>query len=182
MEHEKLKTNELNRLSISDYKNSHTNRIIVVLDNIRSAQNVGSFFRTCDAFGVEKIFLCGITATPPNKEIFKTALGATESVSWEYCEQTIDCINNFSQPNFEIFCIEQAKNSIMLNDFNPKSEKTLVLVFGNEVEGVEQNIINLSHGVIEIPQFGTKHSLNVSVAGGIVIWDVISKKLNSQEK
>lgn len=182
MEHEKLKTNELNRLSISEYKNSHTNRILVVLDNIRSAQNVGSFFRTCDAFGVEKIFLCGITAAPPNKEILKTALGATESVNWEYYENTLDCINSLNKEDLEILCIEQTQNSILLNDFNPKFEKTLVLIFGNEVDGVAQNVINLSNGVIEIPQFGTKHSLNVSVAAGIVIWDIMSKKLNSIEK
>ncbi len=176
----KLKPHELERQSILEYKNTHRNNIYVVLDNIRSAQNVGSFFRTCDAFNVEKIFLCGITSTPPNKEIFKTALGSTDSVIWEYFEKTEDCINQLKNDNCIINSVEQTQNSIKLNNYIPDFNSKIALVFGNEVDGVSQSIIDLSHNSIEIPQFGTKHSLNVSVAAGITIWDILSKILNNK--
>lgn len=176
----KLKSDELGRPSILEYKNTHRNNIYVVLDNIRSAQNVGSFFRTCDAFNVEKIFLCGITSTPPNKEIFKTALGSTDSVIWEYFEKTEDCINQLKNDNCIINSVEQTQNSIKLNNYIPDFNSKIALVFGNEVDGVSQSIIDLSHNSIEIPQFGTKHSLNVSVAAGITIWDILSKILNNK--
>jgi 23S rRNA (guanosine2251-2'-O)-methyltransferase len=175
MKFRKLTSNELDRNSISEYKNISRNKIIVVLDNIRSAQNVGSFFRTCDSFNVEKIFLCGITSIPPNKEILKTALGSTESVFWEYNKSTSDCIELLKKEGCIINSIEQAENSLNLVNYIPDLNKKNVYIFGNEVEGVSQEVIELSNNCIEIPQFGTKHSLNVSVAAGIIIWDATSK-------
>jgi 23S rRNA (guanosine2251-2'-O)-methyltransferase len=160
-------------------KNSNLNNIYVILDNIRSAQNVGSFFRTCDSFNVGNILLCGITAIPPNKEILKTALGATESVKWSYCESTYNCVKEFKNNNHIIICIEQTDKSVMLNNYKFNSEKNICLVFGNEIEGVSKEILDMADVCIEIPQLGIKHSLNVSVAGGIVIWDVLSKKLKN---
>ncbi|MFA9213635.1 MAG: RNA methyltransferase [Candidatus Methylacidiphilales bacterium] len=177
----KLKSSELDRPSISNYKISQKNSIYVILDNIRSAQNVGSFFRTCDAFNVEKIFLCGITSTPPNKEILKTALGSTESVDWEYFEKTEDCIALLKTSNCIINSVEQTQNSVKLNDYFEDYSKKIALVFGNEVDGVAQTVIDLSDNTIEIPQFGTKHSLNVSVAAGITLWDITSKMLNDKK-
>ncbi len=162
----------------SNNKNGSTSKIYVVLDNVRSAQNVGSFFRTCDSLNVEKIFLCGITSVPPNKEILKTALGATESVKWEYFENTLLCIEHLKSKDYVIICVEQTENSLMLNNYEFDLDKNICLVFGNEIEGVSKDIIELSNVCVEIPQLGTKHSLNVSVAGGIVIWDLLSKKLN----
>jgi 23S rRNA (guanosine2251-2'-O)-methyltransferase len=153
--------------------------IYLVLDNIRSAQNVGSFFRTSDSLGVDKIMLCGITSVPPNKEIFKTALGATESVKWEHYENTSQCIELLKEKGFTIICIEQTENSLMLNKYEFNINKNICLVFGNEIEGVSKNIIEMADDCVEIPQLGTKHSLNVSVAGGIVIWDLVSRKLRS---
>ena len=175
MNYKKLTSNELERTSISDYENVHRNNIIVVLDNIRSAQNVGSFFRTCDSFNVEKIFLCGITSIPPNKEILKTALGSTESVFWEYFENTSNCIEMLKEEGYIINSVEQAQNSVNLINYQPDFSKKNVYIFGNEVEGVSQDVLDLSNNCIEIPQFGTKHSLNVSVAAGIIIWDATSK-------
>lgn len=175
MNYKKLTSNELKRTSISDYENVHRNNIIVVLDNIRSAQNVGSFFRTCDSFNVEKIFLCGITSIPPNKEILKTALGSTESVFWEYFENTSNCIEMLKVEGYIINSVEQAQNSVNLINYQPDFSKKNVYIFGNEVEGVSQDVLDLSNNCIEIPQFGTKHSLNVSVAAGIIIWDATSK-------
>jgi len=160
--------------------NSNTSNVCVVLDNVRSAQNVGSFFRTCDSLNVEKIFLCGITSVPPNKEIFKTALGATESVKWNYFENTIQCIEHLKSKDYVIICVEQTENSLMLNNYKFDLDKNICLVFGNEIEGVSKDIIEIADECLEIPQLGTKHSLNVSVAGGIVIWDLLSKKLNSK--
>ena len=163
------------------FNNSNKNEILpniyVVLDNIRSAQNVGSFFRTSDSLGVDKIMLCGITSIPPNKEIFKTALGATESVQWEHYENTSQCIELLKEKGFIIICVEQTEKSLMLDEYEFNINKNICLVFGNEIEGVSNNIIELADVCIEIPQLGTKHSLNVSVAGGIVIWDLVSKKL-----
>jgi len=171
----KLKNSELGRLSVEDFKTSKKTPIIVVLDNIRSLNNIGSVFRTCDAFLIEKIYLCGITAKPPHKDIHKTALGSTESVAWEYVEDTLKLIQKLKSNNIKIISIEQAENATMLNDFTPAQQTTYAVVFGNEVKGVSQAVVSVSDTVIEIPQFGTKHSLNISVSAGVVIWDMFSK-------
>ncbi len=148
---------------------------MLVLDNVRSLNNVGSAFRTGDAFAVEKIYLCGITGTPPNKEINKTALGATESVSWDHVEQTAELLQRLKAECFKILAVEQVTNSVSLKDFQPEKNQKYALVFGNEVFGVEENALALADTVLEIPQYGTKHSLNISVALGIVVWDLVSK-------
>ncbi|HEY5687127.1 MAG TPA: RNA methyltransferase [Yeosuana sp.] len=171
----KLKNSELDRLSVADFKLVKKTPLIIVLDNIRSLNNIGSLFRTSDAFLIEKIYLCGITATPPHKDIHKTALGSTETVDWEYVENTLDLVEKLQAENIKVIAIEQAENAIMLNDFNPERNTTYALVFGNEVKGVSQNVVNASDLVIEIPQYGTKHSLNISVSAGVVIWDLFSK-------
>ncbi|KJD35476.1 RNA methyltransferase [Tamlana sedimentorum] len=171
----KLKNSELNRLSVEAFKVTEKTPLIIILDNIRSLNNIGSVFRTSDAFLVEKIYLCGITATPPHKDIHKTALGSTETVSWEYAENTNDVIEKLKAENVKICAIEQAENATMLNDFTVETNTKYALVFGNEVKGVAQNVVNESDYVIEIPQFGTKHSLNISVSCGVVVWDVFSK-------
>lgn len=171
----KLRNNELNRLSVDEFKSSQKSPIIVVLDNIRSLNNVGSVFRTSDAFRIEKIFLCGITAIPPHKEIHKTALGATESVLWEYAENVLDVITDLKKEGVITLAIEQAENSIKLNEFNPQKERVYAVVFGNEVKGVQQKVVDQCDKVIEIPQYGTKHSLNISVSCGVVLWDVFQK-------
>jgi tRNA G18 (ribose-2'-O)-methylase SpoU len=169
---EKLSMQDLGRLSSAEFKNSSKNKIILVLDNIRSLNNVGSAFRTSDAFLIEAIYLCGVTGTPPKPEIEKTALGATETVTWKYFKTTQEAIHDLKQHGFYIASIEQAKNSVMLNKFE-KPQQPIALVFGNEVYGVEQDIINQSDVCLEIPQFGTKHSFNVSVSMGIVLWEVL---------
>ena len=169
---EKLSMNDLGRLSSDEFKASKKNKIILVLDNIRSLNNVGSAFRTSDAFLIESIYLCGVTGTPPKPEIEKTALGATETVSWKYFKTTREAVDDLKSKGFYIASIEQAKNSIMLNQFQ-KPQKPIALVFGNEVYGVDQDIINQSDVCIEIPQFGTKHSFNVSVSMGIVLWEIL---------
>ena len=171
----KLKNSELNRISIEEFKNSSKTPIKVILDNIRSAHNVGSIFRTCDAFLIDEIILCGITASPPNKEIRKTALGSTDSVTWSYFENTKQAIQELKKEKFQIISIEQADKSTRLEDFNVNSKKKYALIFGNEIKGVDQKLIDMSDVVVEIPQFGTKHSFNVSVSVGIVIWDFFSK-------
>ncbi|GGK12295.1 RNA methyltransferase [Yeosuana aromativorans] len=171
----KLKNSELDRLSVDDFKSVAKTPLIIVLDNIRSLNNIGSVFRTSDAFLVEKIYLCGITATPPHKDIHKTALGSTETVAWEYAENTLDLVEKLKSNGVKICSIEQAENATMLNDFIPEQQTTYALVFGNEVKGVAQKVVSASDMVIEIPQFGTKHSLNISVSAGVVIWDVFSK-------
>ena len=171
----KLKINELNRLSADEYKITEKTPLVVVLDNIRSCNNTGSVFRTSDALLVEKIYLCGITATPPNKEIHKTALDAEKSVDWEYFEKTEDAVQKLQQEGYKVFAVEQVENSISLPDFLPPENGKLALVFGNEVKGVQQKVVNLCNGAIEIPQFGTKHSFNVSVSAGIVLWDIFQK-------
>lgn len=169
---EKLSMQDLGRLSSDEFKASEKNTIILVLDNIRSLNNVGSAFRTADAFLIEAIYLCGVTGTPPKPEIEKTALGATETVAWKYFKTTQEAIDELKSSNYYIASIEQAKDSIMLNRFQ-KPNQPLALVFGNEVYGVEQDIINQSNVCIEIPQFGTKHSFNVSVSMGIVLWEML---------
>ena len=171
----KLKNSELDRLSVEAFKQVEKTPIIIVLDNIRSLNNVGSVFRTSDAFLVEKIYLCGITATPPHKDIHKTALGSTDTVDWEYAENTIDLVEKLKAENVKICSIEQAENATMLNDFKPESNTKYALVFGNEVKGVAQDVVTASDTVIEIPQFGTKHSLNISVSCGVVVWDIFAK-------
>ena len=171
----KLKNSELDRLSVEDFKRSKKTPLIVVLDNIRSLNNIGSVFRTCDAFLIEKIYLCGITAKPPHKDIHKTALGSTDSVAWEYAKNTLELINKLKDSGIKIISIEQAENATMLNDFNPNQQTTYAVIFGNEVKGVSQEVVNSSDIVIEIPQYGTKHSLNISVSAGVVIWDLFSK-------
>ena len=171
----KLKNNELARISAEDFRLAKKTPIIVVLDNVRSAMNVGSVFRTADAFIIEKIYLCGITAVPPNKEIHKTALGATETVAWEYAKDVLEVVDRLHQEQVVVYSIEQTENSIMLNDFKVDATKKYALIFGNEVKGVAQEAINKSDGVIEIPQLGTKHSLNISVSAGIVVWDLFQK-------
>tara|TARA_B100000401_G_C52789356_1_gene712579 strand:+ start:1017 stop:1544 length:528 start_codon:yes stop_codon:yes gene_type:complete len=170
----KLKLEELNRLSIEDYKKLNKHRIVVVLDNIRSLHNVGSFFRTCDAFAVEKIILSGITACPPHKEIQKTALGATDSVDWKYEEDCTSSIEKYRELGYKIFAVEQTNKSKALSSIEYANEP-IVLIFGNEVQGVNQQIINCCDESIEIPQFGTKHSFNVSVSCGIVLWALINQ-------
>ena len=174
----KLKNCELPRLNVEEFKKASKTPLIIVLDNIRSLNNIGSVFRTSDAFLVKKIYLCGITAVPPHKDIHKTALGSTETVEWEYNKNTLDIINKLKKENITIISLEQAENSTMLNDFFPDKNKTYALVFGNEVKGVAQQVVDASDLVLEIPQFGTKHSLNISVSAGVVIWDLFTK-LNS---
>ena len=173
----KLRTSELNRLTVEEFKKSSKIPVTVVLDNIRSLNNVGSVFRTSDALKVEKIVLCGITATPPNKEIHKTALGAEDAVEWSYAEKTEEAIAELKAKGYVICSLEQVENSTSLMDFEPDATKRYVIVLGNEVKGVQQQIVNISDVCIEIPQFGTKHSFNVSVSAGIVLWEVF-RKLN----
>lgn len=171
----KLKNSELHRLEIEDFKKAAKTPFYVVLDDIRSLNNIGSVFRTADAFLIKKIYLCGITATPPNKDIHKTALGATESVDWEYVKDINVLMESLKSEGIKIISIEQAENATMLHDFNPEAGENYAIIFGNEVKGVSQEMVSASDYVIEIPQFGTKHSLNISVSAGIVIWDLFSK-------
>jgi tRNA G18 (ribose-2'-O)-methylase SpoU len=171
----KLKNSELDRLSVNDFKQVEKTPLIIILDNIRSLNNIGSVFRTSDAFLIEKIYLCGITATPPHKDIHKTALGSTETVAWEYVENTKTLVDKLKAEGVKICAIEQAENATMLNDFTPNPHTTYALVFGNEVKGVAQEVVSASDLVIEIPQYGTKHSLNISVSVGVVVWDLFCK-------
>ena len=171
----KLRNDELGRIDVEAYKSAGKSPIIIVLDNIRSLNNIGSVFRTADAFLVEKIYLCGITATPPHKDIHKTALGATDSVDWEYVPDTIELVERLKNEGCHLISVEQAENATQLNDYDPAKEKKQVLIFGNEVKGVAQNVVTASNEVLEIPQFGTKHSLNISVSVGVVVWDCWSK-------
>lgn len=168
----KLQNDELNRISNDEFKDSNKTPLVIVLDNIRSLNNIGSVFRTADAFLVEAIYLCGITAQPPHRDIQKTALGATETVVWKYFETTLDAIADLKQLHYQIASIEQTENSTLLHDFKIKPTEKWALVFGNEVNGVEQDVINQSDVVIEIPQYGTKHSLNIAVSTGIVVWEI----------
>ena len=171
----KLKLGELNRLSTEEFKNAEKLPVIVVLDNIRSAANIGSVFRTCDAFLIEAIYLVGICATPPNRDIQKSALGATETVDWKHFETIKDCIVALREKKMRVLTVEQSDHSVMLHDFVPDKEKRYALIFGNEVDGVSDFAIQYCDTCIEIPQFGMKHSLNISVSAGIVIWDFARK-------
>lgn len=173
----KLSIAELNRLSIEDFKNIEKTALSVILDNVRSLNNIGSVFRTCDAFLVEKLYLCGITACPPHKDIHKTALGATESVEWEYYDDTLKILTKLKREGYIIYSAEQTDKSYLLQDITLDIKKKYAIVFGHEVKGVDQAVINMCDACIEIPQYGTKHSLNVSVSAGIVIWEMF-RQLN----
>jgi len=175
----KLKNSELERLTTEEFKQADKFPLVIVLDNIRSQNNIGSAFRTGDAFRVESIYLCGITATPPHRDIHKTALGAENTVDWKYFENTISAINLLKERGYKIATVEQAAQSTMLQNFNLNVSEKLALVFGNEVEGVEETIMEMADYCIEIPQFGTKHSLNITVSMGIVIWHLVSQSLSS---
>lgn len=173
----KLKTKELNRIGIDEFKSIEKYPIIVILDSIRSLHNVGSIFRSCDALKIEKVLLCGLTACPPHKEIHKTALGATETVSWEYYEDVLEAVSYCKEQGFQIISAEQAEETVLLQDLNKKSQEKLAFVFGNEVFGVNQKVISESDFVLEIPQFGTKHSFNVSVSAGIILWEAVRSRV-----
>lgn len=171
----KLKNSELDRKSVTEFKTAEKTPIIVILDNIRSSNNVGSVFRSSDAFLIEKIYLCGITAKPPNKDIQRTALGSTDSVQWEYIKDTISIVKELQEQGVYVASIEQAEDAILLNNFTPPVGKKLAIIMGNEVKGVQQEVVSESNSCIEIPQYGTKHSLNISVTCGIVLWDLLGK-------
>ena len=174
----KLENSELDRKSVTDFKLANKTPIVIILDDIRSLHNIGSVFRTSDAFLIEKIYLCGITATPPNKEIHKTALGATDTVAWEYVKDVLEVIAKLKAEITIVYAIEQVENAVFLDDFQPIKNTKYALVFGNEVYGVSQEAIKICDGCIEIPQLGTKHSLNISVSAGIVVWDLFQKMKN----
>lgn len=171
----KLENKELVRKSVEDFKVAQKTPLIIILDDIRSLHNIGSVFRTADAFLIEKIYLCGITAIPPNKEIHKTALGATETVTWEYHNDVLQVITSLKKEGVSTWAIEQVEKAVFLQDFNIEKGKKYALIFGNEVYGVAQKAVELCDGTIEIPQLGTKHSLNISVSTGIVVWDLFRK-------
>lgn len=171
----KLKITELNRISVDEFKAAKKIPLVVVLDNVRSLHNIGSVFRTSDAFRVARICLCGITATPPHAEIHKTALGAEDTVEWKYYEDTLDAVKDLKDEGFVVYSVEQVEGSVMLGDFMPEEGNKYAVILGNEVKGVRQDVVDVSDGCIEIPQYGTKHSLNVSVTSGIVIWDIFCK-------
>jgi len=166
----KLRTIEMQRLSVDEFKQANKLPLIVVLDDVRSMHNVGSVFRTGDAFRIEAVYLCGITSTPPMAEIHKTALGAEDSVEWKYFDTALEAVEELKSDGYEVYSVEQAHGSTMLQNFTPINNKKYAVVLGNEVKGVHQEVIDASDGCLEIPQFGTKHSMNVSVTGGIIIW------------
>jgi len=168
---EKLRNEELNRKTLEEFRRAGKNPVLVVLDNVRSLNNIGSVFRTCDAFLLEGIYLCGITATPPHREISKTALGATESVHWQYFENTLEAIHLLRSQGYRIYALEQTRHACQLHNFKISQNEKYVLIFGHEINGVNQEVVNACDGVIEIPQHGTKHSLNIAVSAGIVLWE-----------
>jgi len=171
----KLKLDELNRASVAEFKAQDKLPVVVVLDNVRSMHNIGSIFRTSDGFAVEQVYLCGITAQPPHREIEKTALGATQSINWSYFPTPVEAVEQLRNEGYIIIAIEQAENSTMLNNFNPDKTQKYALIFGNEVNGVSDEVMQMIDACIEIPQFGTKHSFNIVVSAGIVLWDFFSK-------
>jgi len=168
----KLLNRELDRKTVEQFRNSEKSPFVIILDNVRSQSNVGSIFRTADAFVTEAIYLCGITATPPHREIQKTALGATESVAWKYFSRTIDAVNSLREEGYTIIGIEQAEGSIALDNFRKESDRKYALIFGHEINGVDQEVLNHCDNCIEIPQFGTKHSFNIAISVGIVLWEL----------
>ena len=174
----KLRTIEMNRLSVEEFKQAEKLPLIVVLDDVRSMHNVGSVFRTGDAFRIEAVYLCGITSTPPSAEIHKTALGAEDSVSWKYFKNALDAVETLKTEGYEVYSVEQAHGSTMLHDFAPQKDKKYAVILGNEVKGVHQEVVDASDGCLEIPQFGTKHSMNVSVTAGIIIWHFAQTIIN----
>ncbi|MCF8361222.1 MAG: RNA methyltransferase [Prolixibacteraceae bacterium] len=173
----KLKNSELNRIDIDTFKTTGKTPVVVVLDNIRSCNNIGSVFRTSDALLVESIYLCGYTATPPNKDIHKTALDAEKSVDWKYFNDTSNAVTELKNNGYKVYAIEQVDKSILLPDFLPEADEKIAIIFGNEIKGVQQKVIDLCDGAIEIPQYGTKHSFNISVSAGIVLWDLFNKMM-----
>jgi 23S rRNA (guanosine2251-2'-O)-methyltransferase len=173
--HKKLKLDELNRATVEEFKAQDKLPVAVVLDNVRSMHNIGSVFRTSDGFAVEQLVLCGISAQPPHREIEKTALGATQSVNWSHFADAVEAITHLRNQGYKIIAIEQAENSIMLNNFKPETNEKYALIFGNEVNGVSDEVMQKIDACIEIPQFGTKHSFNIVVSAGIVLWDFFSK-------
>lgn len=177
----KLTMEELNRLEVQDFRQMEKFPVTIVLDNIRSQQNIGSVFRTADAFGLEGILLCGISATPPHREIQRSALGATESVHWEYFPETIEACRMLKDKGYLLYGVEQTDESLFLQDFSPVTGRKTALVFGNEVNGIDEKLLSLLDGCLEIPQFGTKHSLNISVSAGIVIWAIVEKLFQKDE-
>ena len=176
----KLKLEELKRISIEDFKKSTKDAIIVLLDNVRSLNNIGSVFRTCDAMGEKKVYLCGITATPPHREIRKTAIGASESIDWEYAENALEIIKKYKKLKYSLIAVEQTSKSISLENYSHNMEETL-LIFGNEIDGVSQNLIDQCDISLEIPQYGTKHSMNISVTAGVVLWTFKMQKLSKEQ-
>lgn len=172
----KLKVTEMGRMSVAEFKDSEKQPLVVVLDHVRSLYNVGSVFRSSDAFRIEGVLLCGITAQPPHPEIHKTALGAEESVNWKYFEQTEDAVSWLKEQGYKVLAVEQCEGSTMLQDFQLQPDRKYAIVLGNEVKGVQQQVVDMCDGCLEIPQFGTKHSLNVSVAAGIVLWHLSKKE------
>lgn len=171
--HRKLQNEELNRISTEEFKQADKLPVVVILDNVRSQNNVGSVFRTSDAFRIEKIYLCGITSTPENREVHKTALGAEDAINWTYEKDTLQVVRHLKAEGYKIYSIEQAENTTTLEDFFIDLSQKYAFIFGNEVKGVQQEVINNSDGCIEIPQFGTKHSFNISVTVGIVLWQLV---------
>jgi 23S rRNA (guanosine2251-2'-O)-methyltransferase len=176
----KLKNSELNRLSPEDFRKAEKTPFSIILDNVRSLNNIGSIFRTADAFLIEKIYLCGITATPPHKDIHKTALGSTESVEWQYFKSTIDTVHLLKKNGYIIIAVEQTIGSISLTDFRIDPNKKYVFVFGHEIRGVDQAVVDICDGCLDIPQYGTKHSLNISVSVGVVLWEVFRQLSSNQ--
>lgn len=173
--HKKILNEDLDRLDVDAFKKAEKTPLIIILDDVRSLNNIGSVFRTSDAFLIEKIYLCGITATPPHREINKTAIGATETVEWEYCEDVVALVQKLKSEGIKVYAVEQVENSIMLQNFEPSANQKTAVIFGNEVKGVAQAAIDECNGSIELPQFGTKHSLNIAVSVGIVLWDIVAK-------
>jgi len=173
----KITNNELGRIDVTTFKLTQKNPIIIILDNVRSRNNVGSIFRTADAFAIEKIILTGITPQPPHRDIYKTALGATDAVNWQYESNTLEAVNHLQQKNYKAYAVEQVENAVSLNNFKFNKEDRIALVFGSEVGGVNQLVVDKCDGYIEIPQFGTKHSLNIAVSAGVVLWHLVDQIL-----
>jgi 23S rRNA (guanosine2251-2'-O)-methyltransferase len=178
----KLSMDELNRVSADEFKVQVKTPIVVILDSVRSMNNVGSIFRTCDAFAIEKLYLCGITAQPPHKEISKTALGATETVCWQYVMDVVELVRELKKSGYAVYVVEQTDVSVMLDKFEVKGNVKIAVILGNEVFGIDERLLPLADAALEIPQYGTKHSLNVSIAAGIVIWDLFCKSKNKSRQ